>query len=314
MPSRQKIIAAVVIVALAAAAWSFLRGHRSSGAVTLYGNVDIRQIDLAFAVDGIISQVAVDEGATVTPGQVLARLDDAPYRHAADEADAVLAKAIHGNRIEDIDAARAAVAEAQAQVNNAKATYQRRAALLREHNVSQQTVDDARRDMKVSQATLDSREASLRLMVQGSRPEDIDAAKAAAAAAHYRLDQTTIVAPAAGTIVTRIREPGAVGGPSAPVLSLALTAPVWVRTYAPEPVLSRVAPGTKVTIRSDATGDKTYEGTIGFVSPTAEFTPKTVETPELRTDLVYRLRIVVNAPDGALRQGMPVTVTIPPAS
>ncbi|TAL00338.1 MAG: HlyD family efflux transporter periplasmic adaptor subunit [Rhodospirillaceae bacterium] len=326
MPSRRlRLIAIFAIALVTLSVWYFAHDKRSNGPITLYGNVDIRQVDLAFPVDGPIQQVLVDEGATVTPGQVLARLDDESYRHAAAQADAAavaanaaLSKATNGNRVEDIDAARAAVTESQARVTNAETTFSRREALLRERNVSPQTVDDARRDLKVAQATLASRQAALHAMVQGSRPEDIDAARgtaeaavASAALAHYRLSQTVLVAPAAGTIVTRIREPGAMASTMAPVLTLALTTPVWVRAYAAEPDLGRVAPGTKVSITSDATGDKTYPGTIGFVSPTAEFTPKAVETPELRTDLVYRLRIVVDGPDLALRQGMPVTVTIP---
>ena len=98
-------------------------------------------------------------------------------------------------------------------------------------------------------------------------------------------------------------------GPLEPVYTLSLGSPVYIRAYASERHLGRVAPGTKVTVRTDSS-DKIYEGQIGFVSPRAEFTPKSVETTDLRTDLVYRLRIVVSNPDQALRQGMPVTVLV----
>ncbi len=93
------------------------------------------------------------------------------------------------------------------------------------------------------------------------------------------------------------------------MFALTLTSPVWVRTYVNEVDLGRVRPGMAAWVRTDTSGEKGYRGHVGFISPTAEFTPKTVETRELRTDLVYRLRIVVDNPDGALRQGMPVTVT-----
>ena len=93
------------------------------------------------------------------------------------------------------------------------------------------------------------------------------------------------------------------------VLTLSLTRPVWVRAYVDERNLSQAQPGREILLYTDGRPDKPYHGKIGFVSPTAEFTPKTVETPDLRTDLVYRLRIVVTDADDALRQGMPVTVT-----
>ena len=91
---------------------------------------------------------------------------------------------------------------------------------------------------------------------------------------------------------------------------LSLTNPVWVRSYVSEIDLGRIRPGMDVTIKTDTPGTPTLKGTIGFISTTAEFTPKTVETRELRTALVYRIRIVVADPRDVLRQGMPVTVAI----
>ena len=110
-----------------------------------------------------------------------------------------------------------------------------------------------------------------------------------------------------------MRETGAIVAPADIVFVLSLTEPVWVRTYVSEPDLGRIHPGMKVKVSSDTRPNDTYDGTIGFISPVAEFTPKTVETPELRTDLVYRLRIVVDKPGEDLRQGMPVTVRLPTA-
>ena len=108
--------------------------------------------------------------------------------------------------------------------------------------------------------------------------------------------------------MTRVREPGAMVSVGSPVYTLSLTDKVYVRAYVAEPHLGRVSPGTGVQILTDA-GGRSYSGQIGFVSPRAEFTPKSVETPALRTDLVYRLRIVVTDADSGLRQGMPVSVS-----
>ncbi|MBL8630648.1 MAG: secretion protein HlyD [Rhodospirillaceae bacterium] len=324
MPVKQRLIIAGSVIVLGLIGWFGYQRFVVGDSVTMYGNVDIRQVDLAFMVDGKLAEVLVDEGAVVKTGDVIARLDDTPYRYAAAQAAAALAqaqanadKAVAGSRSKEIDAARAQVAQARAQLANAEASYKRRRELIREDAVSKQALDDAERDVTVARATLAARTSALDLAVEGSRSEDVVAAKAQAAAAQaaydqaqYRLSQTEIKAPNDGTILTRIREPGTVVGPSAPVLTLSLTTPVWVRTYIDGAHLGRVPTGAKVRVATDAKDGKVYDGTVGFVSPTAEFTPKAVETPELRTDLVYRLRIIVANPDRALRQGMPVTVTL----
>ena len=126
--------------------------------------------------------------------------------------------------------------------------------------------------------------------------------------AERRLADGELIAPGAGEILTRARERGAIVSPGETVFTLTLTTPVWVRTYVNEVDLGRVQPDMPAFVRTDSAPGKTYRGHVGFISPTAEFTPKSVETRELRTDLVYRLRIVVDNPDGGLRQGMPVTV------
>jgi HlyD family secretion protein len=124
-----------------------------------------------------------------------------------------------------------------------------------------------------------------------------------------QLADTVLTAPSAGIILTRAVEPGTMLSAGSTVLTLSLTDPVWVRAYVDEPDLGKVAPGTKVSVYTDARKEP-YPGTVGFVSPTSEFTPKNVETTDLRTALVYRLRIVIDRPDSQLRQGMPVTVRI----
>jgi HlyD family secretion protein len=324
MTPQRRIVAIAGVLGLAVLAWFVLARGDGEGPLVLYGNVDIRQVDLAFAVEGRIASVLVDEGAAVTRGQDLATLDDAPYRHGAAQAEAnaaqaqaAFAKAEAGSRAKEIDGAQARLAEARARLDNARAVLARRQALARDSNVSKQALDDAERDVNVARAAMASRESELALAQEGFRSEDVAAAKAALTAAqaardlaHYKLAQTVIAAPSAGTILTRIREPGTIVGPSAPVLTLSLTTPVWVRGYIDGPNLGRVATGTKVKVATDTPGGKIYDGVVGFISPTAEFTPKAVETPELRTDLVYRLRIVVENTDQGLRQGMPVTVTV----
>ena len=321
-----KVIRPIVagLVLAGGGAWYFLANGTGGDGSVLYGNIDIRQVDLSFAVEGTIAAIAVEEGDATKTGDVLARLDDTPYRHAVTQSEAAaaqaaaqLAKLEAGSRAKEVDAARSRLAEARARLANAEAVLARRQPLAKSDNVSKQALDDADRDVIVAKATVATRDAELALAVEGFRTEDIDAARAAAAAANatleqakYRLSKTVLAAPADGTVLTRAREPGAVVGPGAVVLTVAHASPVWVRTYVPGPYLGRVQPGARVSVTTDDPAGKTYTGQIGFVSPTAEFTPKSVETPELRTDLVYRVRVIVDNPDGGLRQGMPVTVTL----
>lgn len=324
MPIRQRLIIAAAVLVLGGIGWFAFNRITHSGDVLMYGNIDIRQVDLAFLVEGKLADVLVDEGATVKQGDVLARLDATPHRLAvaqaqglAAQAQANLRKAEAGSRTKEIEAARARLNEARARLSNAQAVLARRGQLVKDSNVSKQALDDAERDVSVARAGVASRESELALAVEGFRSEEVDAARAAAQAAdaalgtaQYRLEQTEIKAPSDGVILTRIREPGAMAGPATPILTLSLTNPVWVRTYIDGARLGLVPTGAKVNVRTDTPGGKVYEGVVGFVSPTAEFTPKSVETPDLRTDLVYRLRIVVPNADQGLRQGMPVTVSL----
>jgi HlyD family secretion protein len=186
---------------------------------------------------------------------------------------------------------------------------------MQKGSVTREEYDNARTAFKEAEARTHTAEETFRLAEIGPRQEDIQAARAQLRAeeasvsqADRRLADSRLIAPGAGVILTRARERGAIVAPGETVYALTLSSPVWVRTYVNEMDLGRVQPGMPAWVRTDSSPGKVYRGHVGFISPTAEFTPKTVETRELRTDLVYRLRIVVDNPDGGLRQGMPVTV------
>jgi HlyD family secretion protein len=176
---------------------------------------------------------------------------------------------------------------------------------------------DAQAQAEVDQAQLKVKEKALDLALEGPRKEDIAAAKetlesfkASLLLLNIRLADMTLTAPAAGVIQNRILEPGDMADPSRPVFTLALIDPKWVRAYVPEPDLGLIHLGMKAKILSDSFPDRTFDGWIGFISPVAEFTPKTVETTDLRTKLVYEVRVYVHDPKDLLRLGMPVTVFV----
>ncbi|MFC1772441.1 efflux RND transporter periplasmic adaptor subunit [Pseudomonadota bacterium] len=328
--NREKIIRPLIIVLAAAIAggiWSYLgsRGAEESNRLLLYGNIDIREADLAFNNSEHIDKLLVQEGDRVHKGQLLASLhrERMQAEVAAAEAQvaarkAALARLETGSRPEEVRQAQANVAAARAKLVDAQITFERTQNVYKEQAASKQALDDAEAGLNTARADLKVVEEALALAVEGPRVEDIEEARAMLKAdeaqlalAREVLKDTEMYAPTDGIIRNRILELGDMATPQTPVFTLALTNPVWVRAYAPETALGKLAPGMSADVSTDSYPDKIYRGWIGFISPTAEFTPKNVETPELRTRLVYQVRIYVCNPQDELRLGMPATVSIP---
>jgi HlyD family secretion protein len=320
---KPRLVLILAVIGVVAVSWWFNHGSKDAEPLQLYGNVDIREVEVAFRQAGRLTQMALEEGDSVHAGDVVAGLDDQPYRDALRVAEAEVRKAQaemekrhQGNRTQEIAKSAQAVRQAEAAFRFAEIEYKRQNASLPSGAASQMAVDAARSQRDQTLATLEGAKQELSLTKEGYRKEDIASAEAQLAAAQAALAQaktalgdTRLIAPADGIILSRIREPGSMVNASTPVYTLSLRNPVYVRAYASEPNLGQVAPGTPVSVHTDSS-EKVYRGQIGFVSPRAEFTPKSVETAELRTDLVYRLRIVVADADDGLRQGMPVTVQV----
>lgn len=296
----------------------------ADGALTLQGNVEVRQVNLGFKVAGRIDRLMVDEGDRVKAGQPLASLETvyfedavAQARASRDSAAAAYAKMKAGNRKEDIDQAEATLTQQQATLLNATQKLDRAQALIATAAGTVKDYDDAMGAQREAAARVSVAKAALAEMKAGFRVEDIDAAAAQAAAqaatlktAEQQLADAVLIAPSDGVIESRVEEVGAIVAVGAPVFVMSIVNPVWVRTYLSEPELARVKPGMKVEVRLDDPAIEPLQGSVGFISTEAEFTPKTVETRELRTALVYRVRVVVEDPADVLRQGMPVSVDV----
>jgi HlyD family secretion protein len=304
--------------------------HSSNGnteGLVLYGNVDIRKVDLSFRVGGRIADVLFEEGDRVETGQIVARLDAIPYRDEERlalaryrQAAAALQKMEAGSRPQEIAQAEASVRERRATLQNLRLEYRRSRNLVQSGAIARQTFDNVTARLHEAEARLATAQEGLRLAREGFRAEDIaaaranlQAAEASLALARTRLDDSQIEAPAEGIILTRVEEPGAIVRTGQTVAVLSLIDPIWVRAYVEEPDLGRVHPGMAAEVFTDSRPDQPYRGHVGFISPEAEFTPKTVQTETLRTRLVYQLRIIVDNPDQGLRQGMPVTVKLNPS-
>jgi len=293
--------------------------------LTLYGNVERRQVDLGFDVPGRVLAMLFEEGDAVRKGVVMARLEADRFesrvkvaRGRVSRQQAVVDELEAGTRQEEIEEARARVASAEATLRNRILIYERTEFLAEDDFASRQALDDARAARDSASARLRMAEAALELALAGPREEEIRAARAQLDTLQARLvlaledlEDTEVQAPSDGTVLSRVVEPGAIVASGEPLYIMTVDDPVWVRAYVPEPDLGKIRPGTPAKVFTDSRPDRPYRGQVGFISPSAEFTPKSVYTPDVRTSLIYRIRVVVPEPNEGLRQGMPVTVVVP---
>ena len=308
----KKIVVILAVLLLCAAGWYYADNtpaDSSPGELTLYGNVDIRQVSLAFEQGGRITGLFAEEGDRVEKGALLAEVDVTALSLQAKKLRADIAaqeqnllKMRRGNRPEEIARAEAALSTAEASLVQAQRNDARIAALRRTNSVSAQERENAQTALRVAQGQRDEAKHALALLREGFREEDIamaaaqlDAARASLALMEHNISLGRLYAPTAACISSRLLEEGDMASSATPVFLLSLTTPKWVRAYLTEPQLGRVRPGMKADIRTDSS---------------AEFTPKSVQTEDLRTSLLYEVRIVTDDEKDRLRLGMPVTVIL----
>lgn len=275
---KKPLIILIIVLVIFTGIYLYNRKEKPNpNELTLFGNIEIRQVDLGFRVEGKIAKMIAEEGDAVKKGELLGYLEDGNY------------KSTYEKNLADIKAFTANSA-------NAKSQYERHIPLCADGTTSKQQCDTLKNTMESSKA-------------------ELEASKAALIGNKKNFEDTKLYAPDEGIIMTRIQEPGAVVEPSSPIYTMAKTKPVWVRAYIPETNLANVKYGMEVNVYTDTTNPQTgkkreYKGYVGYISPVAEFTPKTVQTEDLRTDLVYRVRVYIYDIDAFLRQGMPVTIKL----
>ncbi len=261
-----------LVLILAIGIYTLMREKKNPNEIVLYGNVDVRLVDISFRVPGKVEKLFYEEGDFVPEGSLMAILEKTPYDS-------------------EISQAKANVQSILANLKNAEILLERRKQAVGIGGVSKEDVDDA-------------------LFSRNSLFANLNSSKAALNIALDNMKYTEVYAPTDGILLTRVREPGTVVNPGDPVYTLSVSSPVWIRAFVDEPDLGEVFYGMSAEIHTDVKGSPVYTGQVGFISPVAEFTPKTVQTTQLRTDLVYRLRIYADNPDRMLLQGMPVTVKL----
>jgi len=267
------IALAVVLVVLAAGlAWWLFQPKKAPAELVLYGNVDLREVDLAFNNNERIASVLVQEGDHVQKGQVLARADTNRLDPQVAQASAIVT-------LDNMNTA------------NDRRQYDRLENLSASsggRGVSQQDFDTARTAVETATARASADGAQLMFL----RQQLIDA---------------QLIAPVDATVRTRIMEPGEIASPQKPVFSLAIINPKWISVFVSETDLGKVHSGMVASVLVDSFPDRRFTGWVGFISPAAEFTPKNIETDDLRTSLVYEVRVFVQDPRDELRLGMPAT-------
>lgn len=292
--------------------------------IELSGTVEAREIDLAFQVGGRIATLRVDEGDSVQIEQEVATLDAHDFELTlsnaiaqTEAAQAALAALRAGTRIQELRVAEAQLAKAQADLDYIRVEFKRIADLVAKKLAAQDQLDQARQRQNVALAGVEQALQNLALLREGPRREDIDQAaatlrarQATAETARRQLEYTRLQSPVAGMVSVRLAEAGEIVSPGKTVLRIAELSRPWVRAYLNEKDLTRVRLGQAAQIRIDGLPDKVFEGRLAFISPTAEFTPKTVETHALRVDMVYRVKVQVDNPNGVLKLGQPADVVL----
>ncbi len=276
---KKKVIILVLLILIIGGMLGFLyfKNRKTGNELTLYGNIEIRQVDLSFQVAGKIEKMLKEEGDTVKEGELIAVLDDRDY-------------------VSNLEKAAAEVERTLALKDDADSKFERQAPLVEDNTISKQDYDTLLNTKNKSKA-------------------DYNAAVAQKNFAQNQLDYTKVYAPEEGIIMIRVQEPGANVSKGQPVYTMAKTKPVWVRAYVNETDLGNIKYGQEVNVYTDTvdpqTGEKRmYKGQVGYISPVAEFTPKTVQSTDIRTNLVYRIRVYIYDIDEYLRQGMPVTIKV----
>ena len=277
MKKKAVILILLILIVCGTLGFLYFKNRKNTNELTLYGNIEIRQVDLSFQVSGRIEKLLKEEGDTVKAGELIAVLDDKDY-------------------VSNLEKVEADVEKTLALKSDADSKFERNAPLVEDNTISKQDYD-----------TL--------LNTKNKSAADYDAAVAQKNFAKNQLDYTKIYAPEDGIIMIRVQEPGANVSKAQPVYTMAKTKPVWVRAYVNETDLGNIKYGQGVNVYTDTVDPKTgekrmYKGQVGYISPVAEFTPKTVQSTDIRTNLVYRIRVYIYDIDEYLRQGMPVTIKV----
>jgi HlyD family secretion protein len=379
MSARRRILV-IAIVLLGGGAVAFwyqsARRHATDGQIRVSGNIETTEAQVAFKIPGRVEKRLFDEGQMVETGQPVAELDTgdlkcnvALRRAEVQAAKAVLDELENGSRPEEKEAAKAAMEQAShqladleagsrpqeivvaeaavtaalADLNRLKADYRRAQSLRETSALAEQTLDAVRASYEMAVEKHRQAVEQLKLVREGPRKEQIEAARSALARARAQnelvqigpreeqkrqaksryeqaeaalklaetqLSYAVIYAPLTGVVLSKNIEPGEIVAPGTAVVTVGDLVNVWLRGYIQESDLGRVKVGQSASVTTDTYPGKAYKGRVSFISSQAEFTPKNVQTPKERVKLVYRIKIDITNPKMELKPGMPADAVI----
>jgi HlyD family secretion protein len=305
--------------------WTAACGGDGSATLEASGTIEATEADLGFQVPGRLVEVTAIEGTLVRRGDTLAVLDRDELVAAleATEAQAAAAAArlrelASGSRPQELASARAALTAATRRETEARNEAERARRLHEGGALSRQALDRAETALESAAAQREQAAQALALAEEGPRRETVEAqeamvrqADAAASRARATLAHTVLLAPRDGLVTLRHREPGEVVPPGAPIVTLMDPDDRWVRIYVREDRVGRVSLGQRAEIRIDSYPDRTFEGRVTFIGSEAEFTPRNVQTPDERTQLVYPVKVQITGDSElALKPGLPADVRL----
>jgi HlyD family secretion protein len=325
----KRVIPVLILLAAAVAAGVYFyprltKKPAPANQLTLSGNIEAHESLVSFKVQGRIVALPIEEGQQVAQGALLAQLEDADYKQKikVDEAgvrvrESNLALTLAGTREQEVKALQQTILDAQADLEQKKLDNERAQRLFTRDEVSAQDRDLAATALKRSEANFKAAQQRYNEAVEGSRKEDIaiaranlNQANATLGLSRVNIDYTVLRAPSAGVITVRQAELGEVVSPGGPVVTLADLDHIWLRAYVAETDLGSIHWGQDATVTTDTYPGKQYHGRISFISSTAEFTPKSVQTFKERVTLVYRIKIDIDNPNHELKPGMPADAHI----
>lgn len=324
MKKRLLIIGILILIAVSVFLLRKLGNKHDDGQLVLSGNVEVTEVDAGFKYAGRIIELPVEEGQKIKQVERLAVLDSGELESQVQQGNAYLAEARtkleelrSGSRPQEVEQAKASVRYADADLSKARRDHERAEILFKNGAISAQTMDTARKtyDSAVSQQqkTLEA----LSLVKEGPRKEQITAAQyrvkqseAGLRALEERLKDAVIYAPVSGVILRKNVEKGETVAPGIPVCTIGDIDNPWIKVYVKEDKLGIVKLGQKAKVSVDSYPNKSYDGTVTYISSEAEFTPKNVQTQEERVKLVFGVKVSVKNINDELKPGMPADVKI----